>query len=293
MRFGNVSFFSYIMYTSIIKQTLMPIKNINELEKCLGIMKDKGWLHHGTFFRGEVNNTWKLLPGISRGRDATINFQKLEETNAKEALRRISKLSLFQNNTLGAPNTSFEDLQRLQHVGLKTTLIDFSADIYVAAYFATKDDPIYNESNGRIWVCAKGHEIPLVDSTECYRRGPTIFDLNIDCIVMGEVDAARVYDRISTYNQSQQRGLFIKSSSKNIHLPIEENNSFEPNLRSIEIPAEYKKQIHQDLKKKFLHELCIKMPYPEIINIIDKINENTNPSEFCNSSSKAEFIIQD
>jgi hypothetical protein len=268
------------------------VRNILELEKCLEALKMYGWVHNGIYFRGEVNNTWKLLPGIARGRDSFINFQKLEETNVKEALKRINELNLFPNNTSGKPS-SFEDLQRLQHVGLKTTLIDFSADIYVAAYFATKDDPIYKESNGRIWIYARDPKIKLIDSDFCIEHNSTIFDLNTDYIVMGEVNAARVYDRISTYNQSQQRGLFIRSSSKNIHLPIEENNSFEPNLRSIEIPAEYKKQIHQDLKKKFLHELCIKMPYPEIINIIDEINENTNPSEFCNSSSKAEFIIQD
>ncbi|WP_394680601.1 FRG domain-containing protein [uncultured Comamonas sp.] len=96
--------------------------------------------NHRLWFRGINNNHHKLIPKILR-------FDKTSE----EVFERESRLiTRFRQRSMaywpdGYPQNEWEHLFAMQHYGLSTRLLDWSENIFVAAYFAISTPPNLKE----------------------------------------------------------------------------------------------------------------------------------------------------
>ena len=90
-----------------------------------------------TFFRGQANVEWKLVPGLYRSDLFTSESLLLIE------LQHICPKEFLTNR--------FETLVKMQHFGLPTRLLDTTTNPLVALYFACKDN-CAQEKDGAVYV---------------------------------------------------------------------------------------------------------------------------------------------
>ncbi|WP_319562886.1 FRG domain-containing protein [Marispirochaeta sp.] len=92
-----------------------------------------------TWFRGQANSTWELIPGYFR-----LTKPPSESTLMKKF--KQSAAMLIDN----IPKLSFDWLFLMQHYGVPTRLLDWSESPLVALYFAVEDKIIDQE--GALWA---------------------------------------------------------------------------------------------------------------------------------------------
>ena len=90
-----------------------------------------------TFFRGQANVEWKLIPGLYRS-----------DLFASESLLLIELQHICPEEFL---TNRFETLVKMQHFGLPTRLLDTTTNPLVALYFACKDN-CAQEKDGTVYV---------------------------------------------------------------------------------------------------------------------------------------------
>lgn len=112
------------------------------------VLKIAGSLDPGRFlwFRGLNKSSHHLLPKILRdGKQAPEVFE-----------RELRLLTRFRQRSLaywseGYSQTDWEHLFAMQHYGLPTRLLDWSENLFVAAYFALSSTPNNAEDPPAIW----------------------------------------------------------------------------------------------------------------------------------------------
>lgn len=120
-------------------------------------------------FRGQGVYGWKLQTSLQRvlSRDLTsqeaLNTEAFLETRFREQAHFI-----LERTTYPRPTTVLEWWALMQHYGCPTRLLDWSASIYVAAYFACLD---YWEQDGALWIVhapalIRAQEVILKDGLE-------------------------------------------------------------------------------------------------------------------------------
>jgi FRG domain protein len=104
-----------------------PAKNISELLERIKALGEPG-KGYTRFFRGQADESWKMLPSIYRKGYLIKNEHKI----IKDALTNCP-------NDFLPSDTWFEKLVKLQHYGYATRLLDLTENVLVALYFAVED----------------------------------------------------------------------------------------------------------------------------------------------------------
>ena len=89
------------------------------------------------FFRGHSNSNWKLLPGLAR-----------QNADAYVENRLYYRFTSLGSHLFPPNSTTWDILFLMQHYGIPTRLLDWTANFSVALYFAIKNC----ESEGAIWI---------------------------------------------------------------------------------------------------------------------------------------------
>lgn len=135
-----------------------PEKRITSWQEFAGIADKLDFAPAGQLAivsRGQADSAWSLVPSFNREiRDAKIGEEdalKLEKvataTFREQSYHHISTNELIKTTDI----VSWWTL--MQHHGVPTRLLDWSASIYVSAYFAVTGEP---KKDGGIWVVDLG-----------------------------------------------------------------------------------------------------------------------------------------
>lgn len=122
--------------------TKFEVNSLTDLVQCALEIKKTIPGGHRLWYRGIDNHDYKLLPKIMRfGKEADDVFE-----------REIRLLTRFRQRSMaywpeGYPQNDWEHLFAMQHYGLSTRLLDWSENIFVAAYFAIANDR--RDANGQ------------------------------------------------------------------------------------------------------------------------------------------------
>jgi hypothetical protein len=102
---------------------------------------------YGTWFRGQDDSEWQLVPSV---------FRKSKETKeliyAKDEPRLIDRFRLNQARHRLELKTTFDWLSLMQHYRYPTRILDWSENILVALYFAVLEKPETNDKPGALFV---------------------------------------------------------------------------------------------------------------------------------------------
>ncbi len=102
---------------------------LSELQSHLAALEDAGC--DCPFFRGHVDSRWNLLCGLGRQQPDEFKKKNVESILYYDFLSQAGPL-------LERPDSSWDVLFSMQHHGLPTRLLDWSATFAVGLYFALK-----------------------------------------------------------------------------------------------------------------------------------------------------------
>ena len=168
----------------------------------------------GRFFwyRGVSKGSYRLIPGLMRaGRPAKDVFDR-----EKRLLTRFRQRSLPYWPS-GYPQNDWEHLFAMQHAGFPTRLLDWSENLFVAAYFALHSGVAENQEDSPVIWCVDPvgwnratpllseygdsvHVLTTVDSDlEAYRPETTIRRAKSPVMMFGTHNSARMVAQRGTF----------------------------------------------------------------------------------------------
>ncbi len=152
------------------------VNNVTEYLEVIDSISKAKWddfVNGEIIYRGMANKDWKLIPSLARCDDLSL-CQERNLINGFLSLRPDA----FQNLS-----THFELLSKMQHYGLPTRLLDFTANPLIALFFACSE--LENKTDARI-VCHRAYvelaKDPMIESVCGFYTYPSIEDLHLDDI---------------------------------------------------------------------------------------------------------------
>ena len=234
---------------------------------------------HMPHYRGEQNFGWDITANIFRGAgvlltssEGKINeagaasefVQKITETYGKGALRK-----LFEGKNYGS---QWNALFQAQHGGIRTTLLDWSARIDRAIYFATEKNKngCFEKVDGQLWVYLISKQNIIGDSFN--DLDPS--NLEKSTMLNITIDGDDIDNRLWEKKMNNQFGAFFISTPDKCNIPLNQQPEIKANLFRFRIPAKYKLTIREELDRRHLNEktMHIRENDPQVQKIIDLIN---------------------
>jgi hypothetical protein len=182
------------------------------------------------WFRGHPDGTWRLVPGYYRAG----NDEAVDEDDFRYDFRR--KAWPYLAGVAHEPANDWEWYFLMQHQGLPTRLLDWSASALVALYFALGDKP--STENPCVWVLN-----PFALNRRIAKRGDVILspgDGAIKRYLPEEFSSAALPDfpaaieaPIKSARIAAQRGVFTIHGLKK--KPLDDYADLRPNLKKIDI----------------------------------------------------------
>lgn len=127
----------------------MRQETITSIDKLLEFITELYDEHsYRLWYRGVANNEWKLVPSIQR----VPNFMSIERFITNDFY--IKAKQIMENPPDKKSYAAWMSL--MQHFGLPTRLLDWSASPLIAMFFAVEQHMNYPDKDACIWVLAPG-----------------------------------------------------------------------------------------------------------------------------------------
>lgn len=212
------------------------IKNVSEF---LDIVRDNGF---PLTYRGQAQD-WPLIPSIGRF-ETEMGLLSFEE----DLINKLMQYGypFFKDNV----STYSDWILHAQHYGLPTRMLDFTTNPLKGLYFAVEDE---SNTDGIVWSFDEFGEVgfPALESNKIVFYAPT-----------------HVNPRIIA--QESIFAVFPLTKDDEEIIPLEQQEGKFRFFLKIKIPAQYKKDIKEELSILGIHKMSV---YPGIEGIIDKIKD--------------------
>ncbi len=216
-------------------------------------------------YRGHANKDWECLPKLFRAEESYNN----ESNIAADILRRCP------NDFEGL--NRFGKLEKMQHYGAPTRLLDFTSNPLIALYFACDDDT-QKKKDGAVLLCKMPmfyeDDIPIEIFLENVfpKNKSLLMQVNsekVECIVQTS-NVIGIMPELNNERIKNQEGcfaLFTYSGKKYVKIfnPLEENNCIK---EKVIVPQECKNKILSSLDGYGINKAFV---YPELENQIKEI----------------------
>lgn len=165
-------------------------------------------------FRGQSDYTWDLTPSLLRllanksiSEKEALNIESL----AVDEFRSLAYVHLT-NAELESTKSTFAWWSIMQHHGAPTRLLDWSASIYVAAYFAVISN---QDKDGAVWLLHIDEAIARMNSKYGVTETPTTEPENINTFLQEEVPPYILFigRKCKSVRMISQQGFFSVSRS--------------------------------------------------------------------------------
>jgi hypothetical protein len=217
------------------------------------------------FYRGQLNSTWLIKPGLSRG--LKIQEQVIEAENKiidlfkSEVASRNCLHKIFLHKEPRGHQNDWAWLMQGQHYGIPTRMLDWTLKPEVGLYFAV-DNPNMDNVDAQFLVMYyplfdiktesyehhQYYDIHTKDITDTWFMNPSFYDERDDDTI-GETRRARQHGKFSMqpYEQSllglEEQPAFMRSWTE----------TFEPVIEKYIIPAQFKPQLRLDMIARGWH----------------------------------------
>jgi len=241
-------------------ESVKDAENIHERMVEFDIKVRLGGPYDMPHYRGEQKFDWDILPNILRLPSVKGDKHKAKDLEKKgwQEFGNVIKMN-FGNDAL---RTIFDNekygkdwnlIMQAQHAGIKTSLTDWSPNVYAPLYFATEEskEPEIENSDGQFWVfmvpfrCIKSHnEFPIKDTY--YDQDPqAVEDM---CMINVSILLDDLPERKYETRMFRQKGRFYISRDDQWGVAINKQPDIARLLFRFIVPAECKSEIREELK---------------------------------------------
>ncbi|MCP9756451.1 FRG domain-containing protein [Lacihabitans sp. CCS-44] len=229
---------------------MMIVKSLDEfMTKCKNI---KTISFASKYYRGQTDSTWDVQSSLSRFIiDNRIETNPIEVQ--KELLRMFDKkvvennlvLKSFNNVVTSHYESSWHTLSQAQHIGIPTSLIDFTFDETFALRFALGRTEI--EKDAAVYIYSLENGIEPICSSNCNLIDPYSTDRSYLVNINYKWD---IIEYSGEKNRWIQKGLFLLQNYMRLATPINKGSHILHRFNKIIIPIEYKEKIRKELEIK-------------------------------------------
>jgi hypothetical protein len=202
----------------------------------------------GSWFRGQANIDWKLIPKAGREEYSLPNHSDLGRFYDWEQ-QAIAYREL--------PESWIESLALAQHHGLATRLLDWTKNPLVAAYFAVSNEP---SSDGAIYVLEPLETFITDDITK-----EQLINFNgVACYLPRSISPRLL----------NQQGMFTVHSPANSEIKVNKSRLFpeHTNIKKIIIPHALKKELEDMISDYGINSSMI---FPDLDGLSQQKNRDT------------------
>lgn len=243
------------------------IKSIEEFEQLIEKYQDKT----GYIFRGQANSDWNIVPSAYRFIKEAYPSLKITNEILTAYEQRIPEYVKkdYPRVYEGVNGSLSKLLCILQHMGGKTTYVDFSNSIKVASYFACEQ---YEDKDGIIFICKKA-----ADNRVCNLKETPIGEV----IEISEKEIELLNYPAAINRVQVQQSCFLK---------IKKETTEESLLSRKDIGVEGCILISKNVKNEILkylfdnERICRQRIYPDIY---DFISHQSSYNEYAHDFSKS------
>lgn len=238
-------------------------------------------------YRGEQQHGWKLLPNIFRMKNLQKDQMQLKELERKaftefETAIRINfgdeaMRTIFNNQKYGK---EWDTFMQAQHAGIKTSLLDWSPNVYAPLYFATEFSKTVDieKADGQFWVymtpfeqILSHNEYPVINTF--YNQHPQ--ELKTGAMINVSTYLDDLSNRKYETRWFRQKGRFYISDQDHWNVAMDEQPAIIPLLFRFTIPAKHKSSIREELKLRGIDYDYLYGPFnPDHQKLINKINSD-------------------